>query len=89
MMSAGRRLPSILYLPCLHALLYSSAVIYSIAFFGGRLRGALALALALGFSPEFPEREAIGTVGSAVVTYSTFVHGLTIVPLLQKLEEVP
>ena len=59
-----------------------------ILFWGG-LRGALALALALGLPPEFPNREAINAVAFAVVASSIFVQGLTIVPLLGKLKEIP
>ena len=59
-----------------------------ILFWGG-LRGALALALALGLPPELPERDAIITVAFAVVGYSIFIQGLTIVPLLRKLKEIP
>jgi len=59
-----------------------------ILFWGG-LRGALALALALGLPLELPEREAIITVAFAVVAYSIFVQGLSIVPLLRKLNEIP
>ena len=59
-----------------------------ILFWGG-LRGALALALALGLPPELPQRDAILTVAFAVVGYSIFVQGLTMVPLLRKLKEIP
>jgi monovalent cation:H+ antiporter, CPA1 family len=59
-----------------------------ILFWGG-LRGALALALALGLPPELPHRDAILTVAFAVVGYSIFIQGLTIVPLLRKLKEIP
>ena len=59
-----------------------------ILFWGG-LRGALALALALGLPPEFPQRDAIITVAFAVVGYSIFVQGLSMVPLLRKLKEIP
>jgi len=59
-----------------------------ILFWGG-LRGALALALALGLPPEMPNREAITAVAFAVVACSIFVQGLTIVPLLRKLKEIP
>jgi len=58
-----------------------------ILFWGG-LRGALALALALGLPPELPQRDAILTVAFAVVGYSIFIQGLTIVPLLRKLKEI-
>jgi len=53
------------------------------------LRGALALAIALGLPSEFPERDAIIAVAFAVVGYSIFVQGLTIVPILRKLKEIP
>jgi CPA1 family monovalent cation:H+ antiporter len=59
-----------------------------ILFWGG-LRGALALALALGLPPELSERGAIIAVAFAVVAYSIFVQGLTMVPLLRKLREIP
>ncbi|MEK6336447.1 MAG: sodium:proton antiporter [Acidobacteriota bacterium] len=55
--------------------------------FWGGLRGALALALALGLPPEIADREAIITVAFAVVAFSIFVQGLTVRPLLQKLDE--
>ncbi len=59
-----------------------------ILFWGG-LRGALALALALGLPPEIPQREAIVAVAFGVVAFSIFVQGLTMVPLLRKLKEIP
>ena len=59
-----------------------------ILFWGG-LRGALALALALGLPPEIAHREAITAVAFAVVACSIFVQGLTMVPLLRKLKEIP
>ena len=54
--------------------------------FWGGLRGALALGLALGLPEEFPFRERIVSVAFAVVTFSLIVQGLTIAPLLAKLE---
>lgn len=57
--------------------------------FWGGLRGALALALALGLPPEVPGREGVITVSFAVVAFSIFVQGLTAKPLLRKLGEVP
>jgi CPA1 family monovalent cation:H+ antiporter len=53
--------------------------------FWGGLRGALALALALGLPQEVSEREAIITVTFAVVAFSIFVQGLTIKPFMQRL----
>jgi len=59
-----------------------------ILFWGG-LRGALALALALGLPPEIAHREAIVAVAFGVVAFSIFAQGLTMVPLLRKLKEIP
>jgi CPA1 family monovalent cation:H+ antiporter len=58
-----------------------------ILFWGG-LRGALALALALGLPAEIPGREAIITVAFAVVAFSIFVQGLTVKPLMRRLGEI-
>lgn len=58
-----------------------------ILFWGG-LRGALALALALGLPSDLPDRDPIVTVAFAVVAFSIFVQGLTITPLLQRLGEI-
>jgi CPA1 family monovalent cation:H+ antiporter len=52
------------------------------------LRGALALALALGLPPEIAQRDAIVTVTFAVVAFSIFVQGLTITPLLRRMGEI-
>jgi CPA1 family monovalent cation:H+ antiporter len=59
-----------------------------ILFWGG-LRGALALALALGLPPEVPHREEIITAAFGVVAFSIFVQGLTMTPLLRWLKEIP
>ena len=59
-----------------------------ILFWGG-LRGALALALALGLSPEIPLRETIIAISFAVVAFSVFVQSLTIAPLLRRMGEIP
>jgi monovalent cation:H+ antiporter, CPA1 family len=59
-----------------------------ILFWGG-LRGALALALALGLPSEVPQREAIVVVAFGLVAFSIFTQGLTIVPFLRKLKEIP
>jgi CPA1 family monovalent cation:H+ antiporter len=58
-----------------------------ILFWGG-LRGALALALALGLPPQTPQRDAITTVTFAVVAFSVIVQGVTIQPLLRRLGEI-
>jgi len=58
-----------------------------ILFWGG-LRGALALALALGLPPEIPQREEIVTIAFGVVGFSVLVQGLTITPLLGKFNEI-
>jgi len=59
-----------------------------ILFWGG-LRGALALALALGLPPQVPARESIITMSFAVVAFSIFVQGLTMTPLLRRFGEIP
>lgn len=58
-----------------------------ILFWGG-LRGALALALALGLPPEIPKRDEIVTIAFGVVGFSVIVQGLTITPLLRKFNEI-
>jgi monovalent cation:H+ antiporter, CPA1 family len=57
--------------------------------FWGGLRGALALALALGLPPELARREDIITITFAVVAFSLFVQGLTMKPLLRRTGELP
>jgi CPA1 family monovalent cation:H+ antiporter len=59
------------------------------ALFWGGLRGALALALALGLPDNLPHRAEIITVSFAVVAFSVFVQGLTVVPLLRRWKELP
>ena len=56
--------------------------------FWGGLRGALALALALGLPPDLPQHEDIITVSFAVVAFSIFAQGLTMQPLLRRLGEL-
>jgi CPA1 family monovalent cation:H+ antiporter len=56
--------------------------------FWGGLRGALALALALGLPAEVPAREQVITVTFAVAAFSILVQGLTMRPLLRLLGEV-
>ena len=59
-----------------------------IMFWGG-LRGALALALALGIPESVPYRSEILTVTFGVVAFSVFAQGLTMTPLLSKLGQLP
>lgn len=59
-----------------------------ILFWGG-LRGALALALALGLPPELPYREEIITTAFVIVAFSIFAQGLTMPRLLRRLGEAP
>ncbi len=51
----------------------------------GGLRGALALALALGLPASLPGREAVVTTTFAVVLFSIVVQGLTVTPLMRRL----
>ncbi len=55
----------------------------------GGLRGAVALALALGLPPTIPRREEIVTISFAVVAFSVFAQGLTVRPFLRKMGEIP
>ena len=55
----------------------------------GGLRGALALALALGLPESVPMRSEIITLAFAVVAFSIVVQGLTITPVLRRLGLVP
>lgn len=57
--------------------------------FWGGLRGALALALALGLPAEMPRRDDIITITFAVVAFSMFVQGLTMTPFLRRVGELP
>lgn len=57
--------------------------------FWGGLRGAVALALALGIPPATPLREEIITISFAVVAFSVFAQGLTMVPFLRRMGEIP
>lgn len=56
--------------------------------FWGGLRGALALALALGLPEEIPGRQAIIGVAFAVVAFSIVVQGMTIKTLLRRLRVI-
>ncbi len=62
---------------------------YQHVLFWGGLRGALALALALGLPAGMPRREEITAVAFAVVAFSVIVQGLTIVPMVRRLERAP
>jgi Na+:H+ antiporter len=55
----------------------------------GGLRGALALALALGLPDNIPQREEIITIAFAVVAFSIFAQGLTMTPMLRRMGEIP
>ncbi len=59
-----------------------------ILFWGG-LRGALALALALGLPADMPYRDKIIQVSFLVVSFSIFVQGLTMTPFLRWMGELP
>lgn len=58
---------------------------YQHVLFWGGLRGALALALALGVPASVPERSQIVVVAFAVVAFSIFVQGLTMPWLIRRL----
>jgi CPA1 family monovalent cation:H+ antiporter len=57
--------------------------------FWGGLRGALALALALGIPDSLPYKQEIIIVTFGVVAFSVFVQGSTVAPLLRYLGELP
>jgi CPA1 family monovalent cation:H+ antiporter len=57
--------------------------------FWGGLRGAIALALALGVPDSLPYRHEILIVTFGVVAFSVFVQGSTVMPLLRYLGELP
>ena len=57
--------------------------------FWGGLRGALALALAMGLPATLPLRDEVLTVTFAVVAFSIIVQGLSIPALLRRLGEMP
>jgi CPA1 family monovalent cation:H+ antiporter len=56
--------------------------------FWGGLRGALALALALGLPVRVPLHDQIVTISFGVVAFSIFAQGLTMTPLLRKLGQL-
>jgi CPA1 family monovalent cation:H+ antiporter len=57
--------------------------------FWGGLRGALALALALGLPSDVPHRQAVISVCFMVVFFSIFEQGLSMTPLLRRMGEMP
>lgn len=57
--------------------------------FWGGLRGALALALALGLPASIPLHDEIVTVAFGVVAFSLFVQGTSMTPLLRWLKALP
>jgi len=57
--------------------------------FWGGLRGALALALALGVPESLPYRQEILIATFGVVAFSVFVQGSTVTPLMKRLGELP
>jgi len=63
-------------------------VTYQHVLFWGGLRGALALALALGLPVEVPERSEVIVSSFAVAAFSIFVQGLTMKPLLARLGQI-
>jgi CPA1 family monovalent cation:H+ antiporter len=58
---------------------------HQLILFWGGLRGALALALALGLPAEMANREEVITVAFAVVAFSLLVQGMTITPFMRRL----
>ncbi len=62
---------------------------HQLILFWGGLRGALALALAMGLPQWVPNRETIISVTFAVVVFSIFAQGLSMTPLLRRLGELP
>ncbi|MGC9158199.1 MAG: cation:proton antiporter [Terracidiphilus sp.] len=57
--------------------------------FWGGLRGAMALALSLGLPATILLRNEIITISFAVVAFSVFVQGLTMVPFLRWMKQFP
>ena len=61
---------------------------HQLVLFWGGLRGALALALAVGLPLWVPHREEIISVTFAVVAFSIFVQGMPRTPLLRRIGEI-
>jgi len=62
---------------------------HQLVLFWGGLRGALALALAVGLPLWVPHREEIISVTFAVVAFSIFIQGMSMTPLLRRVGEIP
>lgn len=62
---------------------------YQHVLFWGGLRGALALALALGLPESLPGRAELLATTFGVVVFSVVVQGLTFMPLLKRLRLLP
>lgn len=58
---------------------------YQIVSYWGGLRGAVCLALALSFEPDFPNRELMLMLTLGVVIFTLLIPGTTIAALLKKL----
>lgn len=58
---------------------------YQTVMFWGGLRGAVAIALVLSLSPDFPFRDLIAAMAVGVVIFSLVAGGLTMGPLIRKL----
>jgi len=61
---------------------------YQHVLFWGGLRGALALALAVGLPDWVAQRETIISVTFGVVAFSIFVQGVTMTPILRHFGEI-
>ncbi|MGK7924318.1 MAG: cation:proton antiporter [Spirulina sp.] len=59
---------------------------YQLVSFWGGLRGAVCLALALSFDPDFPNRDLMLMLTLGVVLFTLLLPGTTIAALLRKLE---
>ena len=83
---AGRAAAIYLTLPLFSRSPARVSVPHQHVLFWGGMRGALALALALSLPGTVPRRDEIVAVTFAVVAFSVIVQGLTVVPLLRRVE---